>query len=368
MKNSAYIGDHSRALLQRKLAHFGLGGSVDICIRNLANLTKKCHFALRSNQHAIIFNTLATTWRTRYMRAFSPPSVCYLCGSGRDDIRHLFDGDCQTTYVSFHNLSTDLLSVPLQRSKHHAFLTTPLTAKEVLFCVSFNLAIWRTRRICQVDGRTGSVKLLRQTFFAITKSFVPRPSAIKDKTRLRTERKKLNKQRAKDETLAFMKTIPSNSISFSTDGSYIQDSDTSGAGVHAVLDDEIIYSDCLPIKGGSNNIGELAAIWMVFRYLLLVSLALPRPPSKAFIFCDSQYSIGVVSGLMNPRSNRKLINSIKLLASKVVSFIPVDIMYVPSHVGISGNEIADTLASGAARSAASGGGIDIKTLIHDTLD
>ena len=49
-----------------------------------------------------------------------------------------------------------------------------------------------------------------------------------------------------------------------TDGSYSESTDTTGAGVHGSMNGQVLVSDLLPIKSGSNNVGELSAIWLAF--------------------------------------------------------------------------------------------------------
>lgn len=89
------------------------------------------------------------------------------------------------------------------------------------------------------------------------------------------------------------------------------------------------------IGPGTNNRAELAAIWRALQ-------AVPDTGQAIMIRSDSEYAMGSVSRDWIPKKNTALIEAIRLdlsLRPGKVSF-----KHVNGHVGVAGNEIADSLA------------------------
>lgn len=120
-----------------------------------------------------------------------------------------------------------------------------------------------------------------------------------------------------------------------TDGSFTKDSDCAGAGIYCKLFK--FYASCG--KFTSNFDGELEAIYIALSQLC----ARLHSFSKVVIFCDSMSAIQAISSLKNNVTSkiREIRKSIKNLkdANKIITF-----QWVPSHIGIEGNEKADYLA------------------------
>jgi len=110
----------------------------------------------------------------------------------------------------------------------------------------------------------------------------------------------------------------------------------------------------LPIaKVGTNNLAEL--------YAIKASLAtVPkdyRPKTSIIIHTDSEYAIGVLSGVKRAKDN---LAAVAMVQRMILQFRMVTFMKVKGHSGHKGNHRADILAGNAMRSA--------KTLLHSKQD
>jgi ribonuclease HI len=106
---------------------------------------------------------------------------------------------------------------------------------------------------------------------------------------------------------------------------------------------------------GTNNVGELYAIGMALdRVSTEVFEGKITPGTQMAVLTDSEYSLGVLTGTMTPKSNLELINWVKNKLAHVRKSNPVEFHWVPGHNGIEGNEKADRLAQDAATRSACG--------------
>ena len=120
-----------------------------------------------------------------------------------------------------------------------------------------------------------------------------------------------------------------------TDGSQADEANTTWAGVHSKL-----FSQYATVGVKKSNFnGEIEAISLALQQLLYQLQAF----EKVLILVDSKAAIQAVSFTSQPKS--KKINDIKQALKHLQAFKKtVSIQWVPSHVGLEGNETADKLA------------------------
>lgn len=118
-----------------------------------------------------------------------------------------------------------------------------------------------------------------------------------------------------------------------TDGACSGNPGPAGAGVHYAAGGEVReVSEYL--GQGTNNIAELTAI---LRALEMVD----DPTAPVDVMSDSDYSIKVVSGVYKAKKNQELIATIQ---RALAPFTDLQLVKVPGHAGVEGNERADELA------------------------
>ena len=135
-------------------------------------------------------------------------------------------------------------------------------------------------------------------------------------------------------------SLPANSLKVYVDGSMLEDG-LVGAGFHLDLDG-VVHNKCFRLTGGARTAyqGELVAILLALRFIN--SLNLP-PLRKAFIISDCQAGI---QASLKPARDNFLGTTIfdELQASPGIT----NLVWIPSHVGILGNHVADELANAGA--------------------
>ena len=98
----------------------------------------------------------------------------------------------------------------------------------------------------------------------------------------------------------------------------------------------------LPELPGSNNTGELKALIELFDFLLCHSAF--RPGDALIIYTDSQYALSLLLGSSLPTTHQQLVVLAQKYYTALRCLYRVTLRKVPSHEGIPGNELADTLA------------------------
>lgn len=93
----------------------------------------------------------------------------------------------------------------------------------------------------------------------------------------------------------------------------------------------------LSIGKATNNIAELTAIKTALENI-------KKKDRTVIIHTDSEYALGVLTGIYRVRKNKELIESIKEL---FLQFKAIEIVKVSGHSGVLENERADRLATKA---------------------
>lgn len=125
----------------------------------------------------------------------------------------------------------------------------------------------------------------------------------------------------------------SESIQIWTDGACSGNPGPAGSGVHYSAGGEVReVSEYL--GQGTNNIAELTAM---LRGLEMV----PDPSVPVDLMSDSDYGLKVVTGQYKAKKNKELIAEVQAALSR---FTDIQLVKVPGHAGVPGNERADELA------------------------
>lgn len=112
-----------------------------------------------------------------------------------------------------------------------------------------------------------------------------------------------------------------------TDGSYRSSKDKMGIGVVWLKNNKKVHEYSKSVKGGTNNIAELLAIYVALKSIKKVIDTLE-------IISDSEYSIGVISNpSWKPKKNIKLIKQIKEQLSETQKLVnnPIKFTHTRGH-------------------------------------
>lgn len=112
-----------------------------------------------------------------------------------------------------------------------------------------------------------------------------------------------------------------------TDGSYRSSKNRMGIGVIWLKNGEKVYQYSKGIKGGTNNIAELSAIYVALR-------SIKNNINSLVIYSDSEYSIGCITNeAWKPKKNIQLIQTIKnqLIETQKLVSTPIEFVHVRGH-------------------------------------
>jgi ribonuclease HI len=129
-----------------------------------------------------------------------------------------------------------------------------------------------------------------------------------------------------------------------SDGACSGNPGPAGIGVVIQRPDEIVELSEF-IGSGTNNIAELTAILRA-----LEALREDEHERPIHLYTDSAWSLGVLIGGWNAKTNLELIEAIR---TKSAPFSGLEMLKIKGHAGIEGNEEADRLANMAVRREAS---------------
>jgi len=131
--------------------------------------------------------------------------------------------------------------------------------------------------------------------------------------------------------------LPRNSSIAYTDGSALS-TGQSGSGAHIILPNRVINLCTRNPNWSSNYRAELTAI----ENSLQSAIGNECSSQNLFIISDSQSAIQSVKQCFNSRDNQ--LHRIAQLIQRISNSTQIHLHWIPSHVGIHGNEVADTLA------------------------
>ena len=133
--------------------------------------------------------------------------------------------------------------------------------------------------------------------------------------------------------------LPEGTIVAFTDGSCKGNPGPAGSGAFVQLPGGRKGEWARSLGRGTNNIAELTAIEMALELLDEADIA---PDAPVALFSDSSYARGVLTQGWKAKANQELIRQIK---AKLAERPGVTLHWVAGHVGVAGNERADTLAN-----------------------
>jgi ribonuclease HI len=156
--------------------------------------------------------------------------------------------------------------------------------------------------------------------------------------------------------------VQPNSLIAFTDGAAKGNPGPCGAGAY-IYDNTSPYWDreaSAALGQGTNNLGELWGLGMALQMARARITTHPHKYKRIYIFTDSQFALGIVTGGWRSRTHATLAKKLKLMVRSLP--IPVVISWVPAHCGIDSNERADELADrGALKSSRHGQDVNATT-------
>ena len=327
-------------------------------------------YALETDKRIRFFNPSASVHPSSNA---ANPFPCYLCPTGTDTILHIYD---PTSCPVIHSLISDLA---IAHDDHHpALIDTAFVAEltcghyplfvmefpksnsklldKCSFVLALNYAIWQLRNLVRAGGVPGAFHkfALRQSIL----KFKPFWSNPKGKKPTGTKYGSASSRSASQKALAltdahnFVNAIPADAASIYTDGSSLGNPGPAGA-------DALVISPpspgptsfrrlhcplCTQGEVRSNNFAELWAIGMALSFLLDTWPTLSRP--TVYILSDSKFITDLLNRISFSVEFEYLVTQVlKLKDAYSTHHQAILFCWIPGHVGLTGNEVADALAN-----------------------
>ena len=149
-----------------------------------------------------------------------------------------------------------------------------------------------------------------------------------------------------------------------TDGSALSNPGLCGAGASIFIAGcDRVFDAGVSLGSGTNNIGELAAIFICLTELMkLFDL---KHFSSAVIFSDSKYALRCASSISKPTSNSALVLLLRSTLALARSSFQIDLCWTKGHAEIGGNNRVDQLSKFFASKAVPGLNPDYASLARN---
>ena len=367
-----------------------------------ANIYPKIPPHIRNHQRLLVFNALATDHRRHRAtplphRGLAPnPFPCFFCGEGTDTVAHVY-GFCAPVLAARTSFGSHI-GLRLKGDPKHYGLACKATApcpdentpppkahhkhaRRTNATIIFNHAVWHARhsryrgaRNLEPTSQVGSWitdtavrnwNKYTPTNWHTTTSLTPPDAAILDPTPYGSAGKRTQTQTHAAQrygSLILLAIPPTHHIAY-TDGSALQGGEgkssqgPSGSGLHLEMplrNGSRAFIDSTTALGqGTNNVGELFAIGMAIDAFLQNS----AEGQTLHILTDSRYATLLLEHGGVASSNILLVRAVRSIYWKAKSHRGIRIHWVPAHVGIPGNEAADTLADDGTLLSKAGHGL-----------
>ena len=152
-------------------------------------------------------------------------------------------------------------------------------------------------------------------------------------------------------SLNILYSLSIDSIFIFTDGSALGNPGKCGAGcVFQLCRGSELFNSYRFLGHGTNNLGELYAFNLAMDLTYQRTDLINDIKHKVYIFSDSTYAINCLTMNSNCSKNLSLLEWLKVKFSDFCLKFDVEVVKVPAHCFIAGNEIADRLAVRAAKS------------------
>ena len=351
-----------------KLSRWGVRPSdIQSVLDNYGSLPRLPDF-IRSRFIQFMHNASATGRRLRWggegthLGAHTP---CFFCGEkaargdkGKDSWEHLLTS-CPIVNRAREKAAIDY-AIPSAEASFAFFTLSkgPTPVRENVFVLAFLYSIWEAR-LARKQGTGNPHTLiglhLEHTLHSLGPSIsvdsnpLKVPGSRDYERELRKEKRGISSKKAQA-VIKVRDLLAKNqdAILAFTDGSADPNPGPCGSGVYIKGAPTSIPSRTAFSAGlGSNNVGELHAIGIAARLLYIVPPS--SPPRKMFILSDSEYAISIARSKATPRAHLGLARAVRDAVLHLRSRHPISLVWVPGHMGVEGNEIADHLAGLGAR-------------------
>jgi ribonuclease HI len=206
--------------------------------------------------------------------------------------------------------------------------------------LAFNFAVWKFRRPALAARVCQNSDWLSSRIFDLAVIILNKAKSFRKKrkdTKISSVSCSINIH--DDLVLSYGKDV----VFCYTDGSATPNPGPCGAAASLFFcNPDVLIDVGLSLGLGTNNIGELAALFVCFSELLKAHTT--RLFSKAVIFCDSKYAIGLASSTKKPSSNFELVNLLRSVYRLASAAFHVSLHWVKGHSAVGGNHRVDCLS------------------------